>query len=495
MARAGACRGGAALRRAVLALALALGTVPLAAGAETAAPVPDRTPDTVDTPLPVLRIAGLRAFQAGDLDLALRIAEALVAAAPGDSFGHFLAAQIAAQRGDAGPALRAAARAHDTARTPVQRHQSAELAAAAALKLGRTGRAARWAETAAAAAPDPARAARDRAIAARLRAASPWRGQLSFGFTPSSNVNGGARDRFNVIDGVPVVGILSGDAQALSGVIGALDASARYRLGASARARTDLRGRLSIREVRLSDSARAQAPGARGSDFASASAEIGLSHLRSLDAQTAVTLDLGMGRAWEAAPLPGPVLRYDPRQPSYDFVTASAGLRRKLGGGLADLSAGLERRIDAQNALDDAHIRRLALGWTGDLRLGGVPRGQLGLSWSVETTDTDRPGFDHVSRRLMARLVPVLPAGLPLGLALSAGTEALDYRRYNVGFIPVPGGRHDTMIFADAEIWSDRLDMAGFSPRLRLRSLSVSSNVSRFERSELSLGLGLRHSF
>jgi hypothetical protein len=59
----------------------------------------------------------------------------------------------------------------------------------------------------------------------------------------------------------------------------------------------------------------------------------------------------------------------------------------------------------------------------------------------------------------------------------------------------VRGGRQDTTIWADLDLWAPGLGSAGVQPRVKLRALSLDSNVSRFSRSELSANLGLRSAF
>jgi hypothetical protein len=78
----------------------------------------------------------------------------------------------------------------------------------------------------------PARAARQDSLTSlrELQEAAQWRSSARFSLTPSSNVNAGADSRYNTVDGVPVTGLLSGSAQALSGTIATLKAEGNRRL-------------------------------------------------------------------------------------------------------------------------------------------------------------------------------------------------------------------------------------------------------------------------
>jgi hypothetical protein len=84
----------------------------------------------------------------------------------------------------------------------------------------------------------------------------------------------------------------------------------------------------------------------------------------------------------------------------------------------------------------------------------------------------------------------------PLAGALSPGGSLTDFPDYiELAFGAVPGGRQDTRLWADLDLWAPDLGSAGVQPRVKLRALSLDSNVSRFSRSELSANLGLRSAF
>ena len=80
-----------------------------------------------------------------------------------------------------------------------------------------------------------------------------------------------------------------------------------------------------------------------------------------------------------------------------------------------------------------------------------------------------------------------------LDLALTLGYS--DYPNYQSGFIVVPGGRQDKSIYADVNLMFENWDYAGFAPSLRIRAGRTSSNDSRFQTRELSIGLGIQSKF
>ena len=51
------------------------------------------------------------------------------------------------------------------------------------------------------------------------------------------------------------------------------------------------------------------------------------------------------------------------------------------------------------------------------------------------------------------------------------------------------------MAWAELGLWSPKIGYAAFTPELKLQALGVTSNVSRFTRSEVSVALGWRSAF
>ena len=70
-----------------------------------------------------------------------------------------------------------------------------------------------------------------------------------------------------------------------------------------------------------------------------------------------------------------------------------------------------------------------------------------------------------------------------------------DYESYQVGLFRVPGGREDASVYGDINVSFDNVGYAGFVPTLRLRAGQKSSNVNRFDTSEVSLSLGFESKF
>ena len=433
----------------------------------------------VAIPVAAAREAAVAAVQHGDLATAQALATHLLAQDPNDPLARQVLAMVALRQGDL-PAARLAARAaFDAARSDRQRHEAAKLAAVIADKEAR-GLALRWWLRAAGEA-SPTAQDRKQTIAAldAVRDRSPWEARLSFSLSPSNNVNGGAESPFNIIDGRPEVGLLNGDAQALSGMVGTLNADLAWRLARSEAAQTRATLALDLKRVAFSDAAKAQAETLTGHDLGSSAIEIGLEHER-LDGS-------GQGR--------------------WDF----------------GLSVGLGQDGDAGNRMASARVGR---------SLGLGPRGRLtlGAEWTVEQ-ETGAPGRVQRMPRLSASTLHLLEGGGRLGFALSAydvdsdsgqrkrhgglaqvsyapgqplgpfdvsaalGVSYATYPDYRVGFIAPAGGRQDQTLFGQVTLVARDVSWQGFSPQVTLRASRSGSNISKFDTTEIGVAFGLKSRF
>lgn len=460
------------MRRLILAslAALVLGT-----GAVPADPAPQ-----AGYTLEEARLLGLAAIESGRPDVAAQIARALLQGDPEDSFAHFLLARAALDAGalpEAGAAARLAFRYADT---PVQRQQSARLVALAAWNQRHLNAAQRWLRRATVAAPPEARAATLREFTA-VRAANPLDLTLQFSATPSDNVNNGAASQYNIIDGVPVVGWLSADGQALSGVTTAMRAGATYRLPGSAEGRnTWLGARLDLRRVDLSSEARAAAPDLDPRAYDSARAEVSVRHVIRLP-----------GRPWELSGDIGAGLQTEAGEFDYRFLRAGTtylrGFDERTAGSLA---LAVERRGTVEGQDAPVFATSLSLGVKRSLPGADV------LSLSAFASHLDTPVSGRSSTTVGAEIAwdrgrKIGPALLSMRLSY-AETQFPDYR---VGVILVPGGRQDRAVTAAADLTFPGVSVQGFSPRITFTHSNTTSNVSRFETRRTGVLFGLTASF
>ncbi|MGR3269344.1 surface lipoprotein assembly modifier [Thalassococcus profundi] len=435
--------------------------------------------DEVVLSLPQMRVAAMRAVSAGQYEIAINLAHAMLAAHPDDSFSHFVIAQAFLRNGQPTEARPAAKLSYRLADTPVQRHEAARLAALSEAMDERFLPAQFWLRRAVQAAPDEKMRARTvREFRAARRAAKL---HLTFGLSvaPSSNVNGGASEELNVVDGVPLVGILSPDAQALSGYVAQGDLRARYRLRRSEWSQTQLHGALQVRRVTLSDEARDKAPNAKGSTYNSTLFDFGLSHTQKLnEAGTLLTGGGFLGRTWYGG------------DPAYDYGRASLTLSQPLGD-RTSLSFGGLYREQWNDGGPYADVE--TTGWQAGVThyLTNDDRLSLSLARSESLSDNTQQTSDGDTLSLgYARAEPVGP--VRISAAFSATRKA--YPDYRV-FIPVPGGREDTEYGATLDLTLHDFDYYGFVPNVRLQAERTDSNVSRFDTETFSISIGFESAF
>jgi tetratricopeptide (TPR) repeat protein len=430
-------------------------------------------------------VAALVAASTGRHAEALALARAMLQVSPDDAFAHYVIGTVMLWQGNAREAMLAGQRAFRAAASKVQKHESARLVATAAVQADKRLAARYWLRHAADTAPDPTRRAAAEAALARLRAATPWSAQLRFGIQPSSNVNAGASSRINVIDGIPITGVLSEDALALPGLVGTLDAQIGLRLAASAQSRTTASLRLFARAVELEGTPYVETTTLAGetlrreisnASLSSGALELGLEHMVATpQLGGSVALALAAGRSWSGGDF------------GYDYLRLSADRNPQAAGPF--YGAAFEQRRAADPRRDQS-IASLRGGWR--VARGNGDRITLGFGLGHVGSDFANARSTSVSAQISYQ--PQRQLG-PFGYSASFGVSFADYPDYAVGFLAVPGGRQDQLGFAELDLWLPKKSFAGFSPQIRLRAVETRSNVSRFARHELSLSAGFRSNF
>lgn len=421
------------------------------------------------------RVAALQAIEARQPKVARELALILLSIDAEDRTATTILAGAELALDNYAAARRAARRSLELSSTDAQRYEAQRLLALSAFRDGRPTLAQYWLRRAAINAPDEAEARQTARDYAQIRASNPLAMQLDFSLTPSSNVNGGAESEEFTIEGVPITGALSGEAQALSGLIAEATLNLRHALASSATARTDLSGTLYSRAVRLSDDARDTAPDARNEDFAATVAEVSLFHGRALGPGSA-NGSLSLGESWFGG------------ERLYSYRRLSAGylfpLSEKVAG---NVQLTREFRDYGDDRIDQVTALR------GGLQFA-LPSGTLRTGLRVSETDSEnlQDRADGVSLDL--RYAHSEPIG-PALLSLSAGLSRTRYPDYAVGFIVVPDGREDRRVSLGIEAFLTDLDYAGFAPAISLTGARTDSNVSRFDRTEFAIGFGLRSTF
>ena len=425
------------------------------------------------------RTVAEQALQAGDPDIALQVAAGLLRVNPNDAFAHFVIAVANAQKNNLRQGRKAAAQAYRYSESSIRRFESAQLAARLSYAEGRPTLTQLWMRRAVQHAPSDEVESQIAREYAQVRTQNPWSFQIGVGLRPSDNVNNGADTGLNLIDGVPATGILSPDARALSGVIGTLDILTGYRLRGDGLSTTTLGGRLFIKQVRLSDEARAMAPMASDDDFASTYAEASLRHAFAIGSDGYGSVDLSLGRFWSGG------------RASYDFgrVSAMRGWRLNAQTGVT-VSGLYENRLRIDPDSEDAQIYGLGARFFRRLTNGDL----LSLDLTLRDINSINVNYDYSTTALRAAYNFSNPVG-PVQVSTGVTFGYSDYQQFNVGFISVPGGRQDESILADVTFLFQGIDYAGFAPTMRLQAGKSRSNVSRYDTKELSVSMGVRSKF
>ncbi|MDQ2089252.1 surface lipoprotein assembly modifier [Marimonas arenosa] len=477
------------LKRAVrCALAAALLFAAAPSGAE------DRS---VTLSIPQARSAALAAYSNGDYALAIQLAKGLLQADPEDPQAYYIIAHAYSRLGDAGLSRRAAGYAFRYSDHELDRYNTAQLAARMALKDERHTLAQYWLRRSYDYVPNER--LRKQAVAdfKLLRAQNPWTVQLGFSVDPSDNVNSGAQDPVNDIDGLDTTPLdLTPSALALSGTTVNARVNGAYRLSRSRNAETHLQFHASTRQVILSREARQQLQSSpfpseqalTGADFSSIYAKIGLSHAFRLGTSPEAPKGNGYGRLRAA---------YAESWYSGQRYFRAYSLEAERGfrlSGSRNLSLAAEvtrRNYDRPNR--ESTTGELSAVLRQDLAGGD----QLALGLSVAETESDYGNF----RKRRAALHLGYDVGRKIGpakLSFVIGASLSEYPEYRLLtglFTLTTLQREDKSLFGGVTVHFEDYGFAGFAPTLSLRGRKTESNVGRFDTEEMTLSIGLRSNF
>lgn len=448
--------------RATLAAGLA---VWVAAGQASAVTV---TPDT-------LRADGYAAMNAGHAAEAHAIALALLQRDPNDFLALILRSRSARALGNLDEARQVARAAWQYAHTPADRYAAAMVRAQALATADQRTAAQIWLRRAVQEAPNP----EARAVAIRdftyVRDRSHWSFQLGASLVPSSNVNNGSTSSTITLLGLPFV--LSGNAQALSGLVGSVNATAIYRLTPTQATVTQLQFSGVQRHNWLSAAAKAQAPGAKGSDYDYGAIEAAVvQQWRGGVTSLAVyTWGVTAGHNWYGGANLSNYLRLQGGvdRPLSPFYTGSLGIA-------------LERQARQDVRDRSATVATGTVGLTRRFANNDQVSLTLGDRFT-RSTATDIQHATDFAQITWTKAAPVL--GVKLGASLYLARE-----RYAT-FPLSADGRHDTNVTADLSLLFTRASYMGFSPSVDLQFQRVRSTVSLYDTRDLGIALGIKSAF
>jgi Tfp pilus assembly protein PilF len=443
------------------------------------APAAKTALEDTEITLPQARQLAGEALANGNPQLAHQLAKGLLQANPKSPLAHYILANAQGQMGKTDSARKSAARAYRFSESKAGRFEAAELAARLAYAGKRPTMTQLWLRRAVQNAPDKKIEAQLGRDFGRVRAENPFSFSLRGGLRPSSNVNNGADTAVQTIDGSPVVGELSGTAQALSGLISHVDASVHYRLRGTKRSRTEINARLYVQRVTLSSSARRLAGPISNGDFGSTFFEVGARHSFAIgDRGGSGDVGLAVGKYWYGD------------SSLYSFVRVDAGRKWRLN---EETQAWVRGTYEVRNSdrapLFDSDVIGISAGVQRKVR----GNDQIALSLNLRKTDGDFSNTRNVATTFSARysfgerLGPAkVSAGLVVGYA--------DYPDFRALFHP-SAGRDDKSAYADVNFFFPDMDYAGFAPTVRVRAGKKSSNISRYDTRELSVSLGIQSKF
>jgi tetratricopeptide (TPR) repeat protein len=429
--------------------------------------------DLVLTP-EALRAAAQLALAQGEAGRAADYAAALLQRDPQDGAALIVQSQALRDLGRYDAAQDAARAAWTQAGSTAARHEAAMAMAQALASDGQRMAAQYWLRRAVQTAPDDAARGQAEADFGYVRSRMPLILRFDVSVAPSSNVNNGTSAQTMQILGLPFT--ISGDAQALSGIEATLGLAATWRLPPRDRSATQLTLALQTQQVALSDEAKAIAPDARGSDYAFAAYELGLTHQWvASGAPLLGALDLAVGHNdYGGAPLSNYLQARIAAEVPVDPRTTAL------------LSADGER----QWRLDLASRSAVVLGLTAGLALVLGNGDQIALTLGHQQINSASVEIDHAEINGRLGWQKARPVG-GVGLEAALQIDALDY--------PVSpytdSGRQDLAVTGLLSATLLEVGYMGFNPVIRLVASRNSSNVDLYDQRNVGISFGIASAF
>ncbi|MEL7255193.1 MAG: surface lipoprotein assembly modifier [Pseudomonadota bacterium] len=423
------------------------------------------------------REVAVAALTSGQPRLAFSLTEGLLKADPQDGHALYVQARALAQLRDFDKGRRSAAKAYRFATTDTQHFESATLAAQLSIAGQRMTHSQLWLRRASHYAPDDR--TRGEAIAAfrQARNRNPLNVQLSFSVSPSDNVNNGSNSPLNIIDGVPVSGILSQSAQAISGWTSTLNVQASYRVRETETSETRIVARGLAYHVEFND----PVPGLSASDLASQRLGLGVAHIWKPDDTGFWRFNGDGGRVWYGG------------DPSYDFLSANVGRVQKLSDRWQlSFGAAVEEQFDDSRPIRDATV------WSGNVGLTHLfeTGSTITVSALYRETATDFSLRASTQWSGIVRYNHGRQIG-PAMLSVSVGHSSVDYYAYSLALLgtTVFRGREDNSWFGEVSATLKSASYMGFVPVVSLRTEQSRSNISRFDVDQTGVSVGIRSEF
>ncbi|MEL6838968.1 MAG: surface lipoprotein assembly modifier [Pseudomonadota bacterium] len=433
----------------------------------------------VDLTLDDARLLARQAVAAGEFELARELATKLIEVNPEDREALLVLAVAEPQLGDADAGWAAGARAWRLSDTEATRYEAARVTALAAANGERFTLSTIWLRIALNDAPNEAARTQTVNDARAVTRRNPWSTQLSFSLVPSNNLNGGAEDEEQRINGEPDGGNLSEDAVALAGWRTTFGLRTQYRLQENRDSRTSVALQYSANRARITDDVSVP-----DEALTSNYAELALRHDRVLENGTisgriaAGTFDYRSFRQSTGE------LSFE----KYDIVRLALDRQFPINDDLTLALTAQRERLDYLST-GIGRIDRTILRTTLSYALDNNDRVSASLALT-DSTGEDNSNFTSQNWTLQGTYSWAEPFG-PISLAVNGGFGFNDFPEYRVFIDPVEGGREDRSVFVGANVGFPDVEYFGFTPGLSITANRAKSNISRFERDTFSVGFTL----
>ncbi|MCA1775187.1 MAG: hypothetical protein LC676_06150 [Loktanella sp.] len=450
-----------------------------------------------------VRGAAEQLLRDGQVEDAAALADALLLRNPEDVTALAIRAQTLLAMDDPAGAYTLAARAYAGSADDRSRFIAARLAAQAQAEQRHDLRAQFWLRRARQFAPTE----ETRAAVARdyrfLRDRNPVSLSLSFGVTPTSNINNGSVNQTLNLFGLPFEFELDRAGQPIAGLQVSGGASFSYRLREDAESQTTALAQISGRTYVIAPADRSELEDERdasiavcedrdsaesradcidgvksvpqGSDFSDASLRFGLIHRQIFaDGMRPTVFRYSLGRSFYGG------------DPYTDFADASVSQSWLVSPrNLLELSVAGQNRLGLAGQ-DDVISYRVSGSWAHVLDGGDVLRFSLGM----RENKSDALDSDYSARQVgVSYDLSEEWNGIKFGFGL-------DYEeREHAATIYQPGERRDETVSGRVNMQFTQVEYYGFQPVVTLEGTRSTSNVDLFDRDYLQLGFDLRSSF
>jgi len=419
------------------------------------------------------RVLAIGLVQGGQPKAARAVALVLLQADPQDVTALIVLARSARALGRSDEAIAAGRQAFRLASSGDDRFSAALVTAQALSAADRKTRAQLWLRRAAEVAPDAQR----RAVAVRdfayVKSRNPLSAQLSFSTAPSSNINGGPTTTSVVIGGFE---FFNPDAVPLSGLGVSLGGSLGYRIETGAQSHLRFGVSAKTTQYVLSDSARADVPEARASDYATAGVGASVTWSRvQADRRGRAQVTLAVGQDWSG----GAVLARDISLSGQ--VDRAVNQTDRLG---FHLTGTRTQRLDED--LRSSEKIETGLHWMRALPSGDglVVRATLATTWSDAASIAHRAAGVGIEYQIGRPL-----AGMDVALILNL--DARDYARPLYTVV----AREDLGVEAGVMLTLRRVETYGFAPQLGVVASRTRSNVAMFDTERVEVRLSVKSVF